>query len=1012
MKPVLAAVAAALLSAAPAWAATELQWWHAMTGANNDVVNKLADEFNKSQPDFKVVPTYKGGYPDTMNAGIAAFRASNAPHILQVFEVGTATMMAAKGAVKPVYQLMKDAGEPFDPKAYLPAVTGYYSTAKGDMLSLPFNSSSMVMWINKDALAKANIDHASLRTWPGVFEAAKKLRATSNPTCGFSTAWITWGMIEQFSAWHNVPIGTKANGLDGFDTKLEFNTPLHEKLLHDAGRSAEGQDLRLFRPHQYRRGPLHLRRMRDLPDLVGLLRQRQRQCEIRLCEHADALLSRRDGRAAEFDHRRRVAVGDGRQDAPTNTRASRNSSPSSPTPIGRSRCMRSPATCRSRKAAYDKTKASGFYDKMPILETPLKELTNKEPTENSRGLRFGNMVQIRDVWAEEIEEALAGKKTAKAALDAAVERGNAMLRQFERTAGGSRFEATGDSARRSPRAIEADSGPSKREFRRVNGKARRLLGQAAALSADRAAARDHAGVLLLARFAGAEAKLLSSKTRSAFRPISSASRTTQPVRRRLLFPRDGHDAGLCRDRDRRVACRSRSCWRSRPIATSAAPASTARCSSGPMRSRRSSPACSGPSCFSRRSACSSHVIAKFGVDWNPLLNGSQAMTLVIVAATWKQISYNFLFFLAGLQAIPKSLIEAAAIDGARPFRRFLHDHLSAALADDLLPRRRQHRLRLLRHVRHHRCDHRRRAGEGDGDAGLQSLSGRPARRRSRRLGRAIGDPDDHRHRADERPVPLCRAEGDVLMRSLAVVENRRFGNLPSHLVLLTGVAIVAFPVYVAIIASTQDAATIANGQLGLMPGPHAVENYRRALFEGAAQTSKSPVGRMMLNSFISADRHRHRQDRDFDAVGLCDRLFPLSVPHGGVLADLPHADAAGRGAHLSDLRGRGEPRPARFLRGPRVAADRLGDGDFAVPPVLHDRAGRIARSREDRRRRPVPLLPRYSLSAVAHEYRGAVRHSLHLRLEPVSVAAAHHHAQPTWRRSRSASARSSRPTTR
>src|SRR3954463_9339032 len=137
---------------APARAQTEIQWWHAMTGANNEVVVKLAAEFNQSQKDCKVVPSYKGSYPDTMNAGIAAFRAGNAPHILQVFEVGTATMMGAKGAVKPVYQLMADAGEKFDPKAYLPAITGYYSTAKGEMLSFPFNSSSMVMWVNKDEL--------------------------------------------------------------------------------------------------------------------------------------------------------------------------------------------------------------------------------------------------------------------------------------------------------------------------------------------------------------------------------------------------------------------------------------------------------------------------------------------------------------------------------------------------------------------------------------------------------------------------------------------------------------------------------------------------------------------------------------------------------------------------------------------------------------------------------------------------------------------------------------------
>src|SRR5437660_3697625 len=212
-----AAIAALCGTTSIARAATDIQWWHAMTGANNDVIVKLAEEFNAAQSDYRVVPSYKGSYPDTMNAGIAAFRAGNPPGIIQVFEVGTATMMAAKGAVKPVYQLMKDAGEPFDPQAYLPAITGYYSTSKGEMLSFPFNSSSMVMWVNKDALAKAGLDAESPpKTWPEIFDAAKKLKATTSPTCGMSAAWITWLTLEQFSAWHNVPLSTKANGLDGF----------------------------------------------------------------------------------------------------------------------------------------------------------------------------------------------------------------------------------------------------------------------------------------------------------------------------------------------------------------------------------------------------------------------------------------------------------------------------------------------------------------------------------------------------------------------------------------------------------------------------------------------------------------------------------------------------------------------------------------------------------------------------------------------------------------------------
>jgi sn-glycerol 3-phosphate transport system substrate-binding protein len=86
------------------------------------------------------------------------------------------------------------------------------------------------------------------------------------------------------------------------------------------------------------------------------------------------------------------------------------------------------------KAAYAKVKESGFYKDRPFLETPLLQLNNKEPTDNSRGVRFGNLVQIRDIWAEEIEAALNGQKSPSAALDAANERGNAVLRQFERTA--------------------------------------------------------------------------------------------------------------------------------------------------------------------------------------------------------------------------------------------------------------------------------------------------------------------------------------------------------------------------------------------------------------------------------------------------------------------------------------------------------------------------------------------------------------------------------------------------
>lgn len=154
---VLGAITAATFTgmAASAITQTEIQWWHAMGGANGERVDRIAAGFNESQSDYVVLPSYKGNYTETMTAAVAAFRAKVQPHIVQVFEVGTATMMAAEGAVYPITELMNDAGVPFDKSVYLPAVVSYYEDTEGNMLSMPFNSSTPVLWYNKDAFAKA-----------------------------------------------------------------------------------------------------------------------------------------------------------------------------------------------------------------------------------------------------------------------------------------------------------------------------------------------------------------------------------------------------------------------------------------------------------------------------------------------------------------------------------------------------------------------------------------------------------------------------------------------------------------------------------------------------------------------------------------------------------------------------------------------------------------------------------------------------------------------------------------
>jgi len=188
MQPLFRSVAVAAMAVAaalPAYAETEIQWWHSMDGALNDWVNDLAKQFNASQKEYKLVPTYKGEYDQSMAAGIAAYRAGNAPDILQVFEVGTATMMYSKGAIKPVADVMKEAGVKFDPKVFIPAVAGYYTAPNGQMLSFPFNSSTTVFYYNKDALKAAGLDpEKAPTTWPEVVSIAAKLKpaATNAPS--------------------------------------------------------------------------------------------------------------------------------------------------------------------------------------------------------------------------------------------------------------------------------------------------------------------------------------------------------------------------------------------------------------------------------------------------------------------------------------------------------------------------------------------------------------------------------------------------------------------------------------------------------------------------------------------------------------------------------------------------------------------------------------------------------------------------------------------------------------
>ena len=411
-------------------AQTEVQWWHSMTAVNGEWVNDLARDFNASQKDYKIVPTFKGSYDESMTAAVAAFRAGNAPTILQVFEVGTATMMASKGAIVPVTKVMNDAGQKFDPSAYISAVAGYYTAPNGQMLSFPFNSSTTVFYFNKDAFKAAGLptDKAP-STWPEVVLAAGKLKASGHK-CPFTTAWQGWTQLESFSSWHNVEFATKSNGLGGLDARMKVNSPLHQRHIENLANMAK-QGLFVYKG----RG--------NVPEASFV----SGEC---------AMINTSSGFYGNVAKNAKFGYGlaplpyyPDVPGAPQNTViggaslwvmagkkpeeykgvAAFFSYISSPEVQSAShkRTGYLPVTT----AAYQLTEQSGFYKEKPGTDVAVTQMIRKV-TDKSRGIRLGNYVQIRAIEDEELEQVWNGKKTAKEALDNIVKRGDEQLERFQK----------------------------------------------------------------------------------------------------------------------------------------------------------------------------------------------------------------------------------------------------------------------------------------------------------------------------------------------------------------------------------------------------------------------------------------------------------------------------------------------------------------------------------------------------------------------------------------------------
>lgn len=418
------------LAATPAMAETEIEFWHAMGGALGEMTEDIVSGFNDSQDAYRVNASYRGNYNDTMTGAIAAFRSGTQPTLVQVYEVGTATMMAAEGAVYPLHELMAAHADGFEPSDYLTSVVGYYADESGNMLSFPYNSSTPVLYYNREAFEAAGLPDRGPRTWEELETFSEQLM-DAGYACGFTTAWQSWIHLENLSARHDMPFATQANGFGGLDTELVFNDELQrhhiaalgewqeEGIFSYSGRTNEGsskfysEECAMYTESSA--GYAGVNANADFAFGVSPLPYWE--------EKIDTPRNTIIGGATLWTLR-------GHDEAAYAAAAAFLSYLSRPEVQAdwHQQSGYLPVT----HAAVEKTRDSGFYAQNPGTDTAIEQMTATEPTENSRGLRLGNFPQIRAVIDESLESVWNGEASAQDALDRAVERGNAQLRRFEK----------------------------------------------------------------------------------------------------------------------------------------------------------------------------------------------------------------------------------------------------------------------------------------------------------------------------------------------------------------------------------------------------------------------------------------------------------------------------------------------------------------------------------------------------------------------------------------------------
>jgi len=427
MSVVAVAALTLLAGAAGAQTKTEISFWHAMDGQRGEAIEELVKRFNQSQREFEVKALYKGTYPEVLAAALAAYRKKTPPNLVQVYEVGTQSMVLSD-AIVPVYRLMKQQKIAVNWADFIETITGYYSK-DGTLYSMPFNASTPILYYNKDVFKKAGLGDTPPVTWPAVEAASRKVLAAGAATCGFTTPSPAWTLLENTFPWHDQAFATNQNGHTGLDTKLLINSDFG--LMH-VGALARWQKENIF----YFGGP---EGGQPNPNFINGDCAMVLQSSAFIGDFKKSLTF--DWGTGPLPHwgppypKARTSLGGAtlwvlRGREPAVDKGVAQFLKFLTEPPQQTWWAATTGFVPITKTAVKSLEDDSFYKENPEQWPGVSELLNAKPTPNSQGPRLGNYVRVREVIELELENIFTGKKTVKEGLGAAVRRGNAILRQF------------------------------------------------------------------------------------------------------------------------------------------------------------------------------------------------------------------------------------------------------------------------------------------------------------------------------------------------------------------------------------------------------------------------------------------------------------------------------------------------------------------------------------------------------------------------------------------------------